>query len=67
MLRPICLECRQSGLHGYQITGISVEKKYLIISARYEGQPECPHCASKQLRSKGRYLRRICHEDWGLF
>jgi transposase len=54
------------GLPGYQITGIEHTMGEVRISARHEGPIRCPHCQSSRSRSKGRYLRRIRHEDWGL-
>jgi transposase len=54
------------GLPGYQITGIERTGGELRISARHDGPIACPHCSSGILRSKGRYIRRIRHEDWGL-
>jgi transposase len=54
------------GLPGYQITGIDWKEGEVRISARSSGPIECPHCGGSQLRSKGRYVRRVRHEDWGL-
>ena len=36
------------------------------ISARYTGPKSCPHCGATRLRDKGRYGRRVRHENWGL-
>lgn len=54
------------GLPGYQITGIEQEKGEVRISARRTEPEPCPHCGGTRLRSKGRYQRRVRHEDWGL-
>jgi len=54
------------GLPGYQITGIQWIGGEVRIAARHEGPIGCPHCQGSQLRNKGRYVRRIRHEDWGL-
>lgn len=54
------------GLPGYQITGIEHTMGEVRIFARHDGPIRCPHCQSSHLRSKGRYLRRVRHEDWGL-
>jgi transposase len=54
------------GLPGYQITGIEREGGEVRISARYTGPISCPHCSGTCLRDKGRYKRRVRHENWGL-
>lgn len=54
------------GLPGYQITGILRVGAEVRIAARYSGPLFCPHCAGNRLRSKGRYPRRVRHEDWGM-
>jgi len=54
------------GLPGYQITGIERNRGQVRISARYSGPISCPHCGGSRLRSKGRYTRRVRHENWGL-
>jgi transposase len=54
------------GLPGYQITGMEWVDGQVRISARYSGPSRCPHCEGSQLRSKGRYLRRVRHEDLGV-
>ncbi|MEP6715770.1 MAG: ISL3 family transposase [Terriglobia bacterium] len=38
----------------------------MIISARYTGPVCCPKCGGKDLRSKGRYLRKVRHESLGM-
>ena len=53
------------GLPGYQITGIQWIGGEVRIAARHEGPICCPHCQGSQLRNKGRYVRRIRHEDCG--
>ena len=54
------------GLPGYQITGIERVNGEVRIRARYNGPVACAHCGRSRLRSKGRYLRRVRHEDLGL-
>jgi len=54
------------GLPGYQITGIQRQGGEVRIWARHAGPRCCPHCHSSRLRDKGRYTRRVRHEDWGL-
>ena len=54
------------GLPGYQITGIQRVGVEVRIAVRYSGPISCPHCAGNRLRSKGRYTRRVRHEDWGV-
>ena len=53
------------GLPGYQITGIEMVKGEVRIAARLEGPIRCPGCDGERLRNKGRYSRRVRHEDWG--
>ena len=53
------------GLPGYQISGIEVAKGEVQITARRTEREPCPHCGGTRLRGKGRYLRRVRHEDWG--
>ena len=53
------------GLPDFQITGIAWKCGEVRISARYTGPISCPHCAGTKLRDKGRYLRRVRHEDLG--
>ena len=52
------------GLPGYQITGMERVCGKVRIRARYTGAVECPHCGGNRLRSKGRYVRSVRHEDW---
>jgi transposase len=54
------------GLPGYQITGIERKQGEVRISALQEGPVCCPHCQGTGLRNKGRFIRRVRHEDWGL-
>jgi transposase len=54
------------GLPGYQITETNREHGIITVGVRYTGAAECPHCGGKQLRSKGTFLRKVRHEDWGL-
>ena len=53
------------GLPDYQITRIEREGGWLKISALYTGPVSCPRCGGSDLRSKGVYVRRVRHEDWG--
>ena len=54
------------GLPDYEITGLEIRGGGIRISARYIGLKACPHCGSERLRNKGRYERRVRHENWGL-
>jgi len=54
------------GLPDYEITDIQVRGGAIHISARYTGPRSCPHCGRDRLRNKGRYVRRVRHENWGL-
>jgi transposase len=54
------------GLPGYQMTGIEWKCGEVRISARHAGPISCPHCGAAKLRDKGRYTRRVRHENWGL-
>jgi len=53
------------GLPGYQITGIEGVGVEVRIWARYSGPVSCAHCGGTRLRSKGRYVRRVRHENIG--
>jgi transposase len=54
------------GLANYEVTGIEHSGAVVRISARYLGSVACPDCQSEKLRSKGRYLRSVRHESWGM-
>jgi transposase len=54
------------GLPDYEISEIQWSGGQVTISARYTGQILCPHCGGAKLRSKGRYQRRVRHENWGM-
>ena len=54
------------GLPDYEITDLQIRSGGIHISARYTGLRSCPHCRSDRLRNKGRYRRRVRHENWGL-
>ncbi len=54
-----------TGLPGYQITGIEAVGVEVRISARYSGPVSCAHCGRSRLRSKGRYVRKVRHENIG--
>jgi transposase len=54
------------GLPDYEITDIQVRGGAIHISARYTGPVSCPQCGRGRLRNKGRYIRRVRHENWGL-
>ena len=54
------------GVWGYEITSIEHSAGAVRIQARYSGAVACPDCSGEQLRSKGRYLRRVRHESWGM-
>lgn len=52
------------GLGEYEIKQI---KGYgsCIFEVRYKGEVKCPHCQSKDLRTKGRYKRMVRHVNLG--
>jgi hypothetical protein len=54
------------GLPAYEITDLQIRGGGIHISARYTGLRSCPHCGCDRLRNKGRYVRRVRHENWGL-
>jgi len=54
------------GLPDYEITELQISGGGIKISARHTGLRLCPHCGSDRLRNKGRYVRRVRHENWGL-
>ena len=54
------------GLPDYEITDLQIRGGGIHISARYTGPRSCPHCGRDRLRNKGRYQRRVRHENWGL-
>ncbi len=54
------------GLPDYEITDLEIRGGGIRISARHIGAKACPHCGSGQLRNKGRYVRSVRHENWGL-
>ena len=53
------------GLPGYEITNTERVLGEIRISARYSGPISCPYCGGEVLRDKGRYVRRVRHENWG--
>jgi transposase len=53
------------GLPGYQITGIEGVGVEVRITARHSGPVSCAHCGGSRLRSKGRYIRQVRHENIG--
>jgi len=54
------------GLPGYQISRIEWSRGRVKITAVYTGPICCPSCGKSHLRSKGRYLRQVRHEDIGM-
>ena len=54
------------GLGGFEITSIEHSGGAVRIGARYSGSIACPGCSGEQLRSKGRYVRTVRHETWGM-
>ena len=54
------------GLANYEIVSIERGGGAVRISARYLGSVACPDCSSENLRSKGRYVRTVRHESWGM-
>ena len=54
------------GLPDDEVIDLQIRGGGIRISARYRGLRVCPHCGGDRLRSKGRYVRRVRHENWGL-
>ena len=54
------------GLANYEVTSIEHSGGVVRITARYLGSTACPDCQGEKLRSKGRYLRKVRHETWGM-
>jgi len=55
------------GHSGYQITGMERKTGVVRIAAQHAGPRSCPHGGGAGLRNKGSYLRRVRHENWGLW
>jgi transposase len=53
------------GLPAYQIIDIGMHKGVVRMTVQYVGSVSCPHCNGNSLRNKGRYPRRVRHENWG--
>ena len=53
------------GLKDYEIKDIYRDGSSVIIEARYTGRVSCPHCASRTLRKKDRFIRKLRHENIG--
>jgi transposase len=54
------------GLPNYEITDFRISEGGIRITARYLGPRSCPHCGGESLRNKGRYTRRVRHENLGV-
>lgn len=52
------------GLKDYEITKMAGYSP-IILQVRYTGSVKCPHCASTNLRTKGRFTRKLRHENHG--
>ena len=53
------------GLSGYDIQKMEGRGR-VVVEARHDGPPRCPFCQGKQLRTKGRFTRRVRHTNYGL-
>lgn len=53
------------GLPGFEITNAARQSGEVRIWARYVAPIQCPHCGGTALRDKGRYTRRVRHENLG--
>ena len=62
MIRPAIV----LGLPDYEISDLQIQDGNIWIRARHTGVKACPHCGSQRLRNKGRYERKVRHEDWGM-
>jgi transposase len=54
------------GLPDYEITGVHEVGSRVRIQARFTGEVACPHCGGRDLRNKGRAVRILRHESWGV-
>jgi transposase len=53
------------GLPDYDIIEVRGSSR-MDIQARYTGAVSCPECGSSQLRKKGRFVRKVRHENSGV-
>jgi transposase len=53
------------GLSDYDIKKMEGHHQ-VTLQARYTGVVRCPRCQGERLRTKGRFIRRVRHEDWGM-
>jgi len=53
------------GMKDYEIKEIKGQHQ-VVISVRYTGLIQCPHCEGERLRLKDSFIRRLRHEDWGM-
>jgi transposase len=58
-------ESRILGLPGYDIQKMEGRGR-IIVEARHDGPPRCPFCQGQQVRTKGRFTRRVRHTNCGL-
>ncbi len=54
------------GLPNYQINPIERKEGEVRVSVQYLGPICCPNCGGEHLRDKGRFQRRVRHENWGM-
>ena len=59
------LESSLLSLPGYDIRKMEGRGR-VVVEARHDGPPRCPFCQGKQLRTKGRFTRRVRHTNYGL-
>jgi len=52
------------GLGGYKIKQIKVQGS-CVMEVKYQGGVQCPHCESRDLRTKGRFVRVVRHVNLG--
>lgn len=53
------------GLRGYKIDKVSGGNP-VELAVRYMGEVRCPHCASEDLRTKDRFVRKLRHQSFGM-
>ena len=53
------------GLPGYDIQKMEGRGR-IIVQARHDGPERCPYCQGDRLRTKGRFVRRVRHTNYGL-
>ena len=53
------------GLPGYEITKMD-GRGVITVEARHVGPQRCPQCGGRRLRTKGKFVRKVRHENHGM-